>query len=70
MDKSLLIHKVLSGDATEAEKAELNDWISSDPNNAEEYEDLKLLYEGSVNIEEKINERDDQYYSNRKAIHF
>lgn len=69
MDKPTLIHKVLCANANEAEKAELKAWISSDPGHAEEFEDLKLLYENALNIEERIAERDDKFYGGLRNIH-
>lgn len=68
MDKPTLIYKVLSGGANDAERAELKAWIARDPNNAEEFEDIKLLYEGSLNIEEKISERDAHFYEGLRKI--
>jgi len=47
MDKSTLIHNVLVGRASEQERTELKEWISSDPLNAEEFEDMKILYSDS-----------------------
>jgi len=68
MDKPTLIHKVLSGNGDEAEKAELNAWISSDPAHAEEFEDIRLLHESSLNIEQRIMERDDKFYDGLRRI--
>jgi len=47
MDKSTLMHNVLLGKATEQERIELEEWISHDPLNAEEFEDMKILYSDS-----------------------
>ena len=68
MDKPTLIYKVLSGSASDAESSELRAWIASDPDNAEEFEDIKLLYEGSLDIEEKIGERDSHFYEGLQKI--
>lgn len=68
MVNGALIHKVLSGNATEAEKAELQAWILSDPDHAEEFDDIKLLYDNASNIEERIIERDDEFYDGLRRI--
>ncbi|MBS1680971.1 MAG: DUF4974 domain-containing protein [Bacteroidetes bacterium] len=47
MDKTALIHKVLSNTATEVEKKELEDWLLQSPENQTEFEDIKLLWETS-----------------------
>jgi hypothetical protein len=68
MDKLLLMYKILSGNATESEIIEFNSRISNEPDYAEEFEDLRLVYESSLNIEEKIVERDDQFYDGLRKI--
>jgi ferric-dicitrate binding protein FerR (iron transport regulator) len=47
MDKSAMIFKVLSGEANELEKKELDIWITQSDANREEFNDLKLLWESS-----------------------
>lgn len=44
MDRYTLMHRVLSGTATDAERDELHQWISSDPLNAGAFEEMKILY--------------------------
>jgi len=44
MDRTALIYKVLSGTAGEAEKAELEKWISESDENRTEYGDIRLLW--------------------------
>ena len=68
MDKTQLIHRVLTSKATAVEQAELNEWISRDPGNAREYDDIKFLYEGSQDIEHKILERDEHFYDGFRNI--
>lgn len=72
MDKTSLIFKVLSGEATPDERAELEQWIAQSEANKSEYEDLKLLwgtsdvasniedenfYDGFVKIKSKFKQR-------------
>ena len=47
MDKTPLIHKLLSGKASEEEIKELNNWIEKGAANRAEFEDIKLLWEYS-----------------------
>jgi hypothetical protein len=68
MDKSLLMYKILSGNATELEINEFTSRISNEPGYAEEFEELRLVYESSLNIEEKIVERDDRFYDGLRKI--
>lgn len=65
MDKTSLIYKVLEGDASEAEKAELSDWINASEENKSEYQDIKLLWEISNDI---IDISDDHFYDDLKKI--
>lgn len=44
MDRYTLMHRVLSGTATDAERDELHQWISSDPLNAGAFEEMMILY--------------------------
>jgi len=45
MDHLSLIYKVLSDEATAQEKEELERWLRESPENREEFEDLKLIWE-------------------------
>ncbi|MBL7858154.1 MAG: DUF4974 domain-containing protein [Cyclobacteriaceae bacterium] len=56
MDKSTLIHRVLIGKASEEEIADLERWMSLDPDNATEFEDMKLLYSDSQETEDDSND--------------
>jgi ferric-dicitrate binding protein FerR (iron transport regulator) len=44
MDKGMLMHRFLTGQATAAEAAELEAWIAADPENAQNMEDMRILY--------------------------
>ena len=45
MDTTSLIHKVLSGKASETERADLEGWIGGSEANKTEYNDIRLLWE-------------------------
>ncbi|HEY9044492.1 MAG TPA: hypothetical protein VIN08_01290 [Ohtaekwangia sp.] len=45
MDSVRLIYRVLSGDASDEEKAQLDNWIRQSDENGEEYLNIKLLLE-------------------------
>jgi hypothetical protein len=66
MEKSELIFKVLSNEASKEEVMALKDWILLNDANKNEYEDLKLLWEGSQTTNN--NERDYIYYSGLQRI--
>lgn len=55
MDKASLIFKVLSGEATKEEQAELEQWIAQNEANKSEYEDLKLLWD-NTSAERQVEE--------------
>lgn len=72
MDKTTLIFKVLSGEASEHELAELDNWTAQSDANKSEYENLKLhwditgsihqvnpahFYDGLVKIKARIKEK-------------
>lgn len=59
MDKASLIFKVLSGEATENERAELERWIAQSEANKSEYEDIKLLW-GSSGVASNVE--DEHFY--------
>jgi hypothetical protein len=50
-----LIDKVLAQTATQTEQAWVNDWINSHPDNRNEFDNLKLLYQLSRGIDPAIN---------------
>ncbi|MDQ2656357.1 MAG: DUF4974 domain-containing protein [Bacteroidota bacterium] len=54
-----LIYKVLSGEADEAEKKEVRTWIDMNPRNAEEFDDIRLVYEAELNFDESVISGDD-----------
>jgi hypothetical protein len=66
MEKAVLIRKVLLNEASDEERGELNAWIASDPRHADEFEDLKLLYEASA--DEKDMEGSEEFYEPFKKI--
>jgi ferric-dicitrate binding protein FerR (iron transport regulator) len=47
MDRVALIYRFLSGEASQSEKQELDEWIAKSEANREEFEDIKLLWENS-----------------------
>ncbi|HTF20974.1 MAG TPA: FecR domain-containing protein [Chryseolinea sp.] len=44
-DYSILIHKVISGVATEQERTEFNDWVSESPANQQEFDTMKMIWD-------------------------
>lgn len=44
MDRVSLIYKVLSGEASAAERMEMDEWVAETPGNKEEFEDIKLFW--------------------------
>lgn len=60
MEKTLLIFKVLSGDATPDERAELDQWIAQSEANRTEYEDIKLLWDNSS----VVSHTEDEHFFN------
>lgn len=51
MEVVSLTYKVLSGQASESEKEELNQWIAQSEANRREFEDIRLLWENSPSRE-------------------
>ncbi len=51
MDTTSLIHKVLSGKASETERADLEEWIGRSEANKTEYNDIRLLWENAKDTE-------------------
>lgn len=47
-NKDTLIHRILSGEGSQSDKEELDAWMSADPRNAEEFQDMKLLFESTA----------------------
>ena len=66
MNKIVLIDKVLSGNASEAEKTELDVWISESEANQIEYQDIKLLWENTNDVNNA--EDDDHFYDGLQKI--
>lgn len=66
MDNAVLIRKVLMNEASEEERRELNAWIASHPDHAEEFEDMKLFYEEHPG--EKEMEHNEEFYEPLKKI--
>ena len=67
MDKTWLIHKFLSGQASELEKVELSEWIATDPANKEDFEDIKFVMDSAKNVDERID-RNDPFYDGLRKI--
>ena len=68
MDKYVLIHKVLSGVASQAEKDNLDHWISISEANKSEFNDIKLLHENSDDATE--HHLTDHFYDGfNKIVH-
>ncbi len=65
MDKTSLIYKVLEGKASEVEKAELSWWIALSEENKSEYQDIKLLWENSNELN---NTADNNYDDDLRKI--
>lgn len=77
MDRVALIYRFLSGEASQSEKQELDEWIAKSEANREEFEDIKLLWENSPlpsdteqdeNGFEKIRQRIQQRSRRKKRI--
>jgi ferric-dicitrate binding protein FerR (iron transport regulator) len=66
MNKIFLIDRVLSGNASETERMELEEWISQSEANKIEYQDIKLLWENSR--EENMADHDDHFYDGLRNI--
>jgi len=70
MNQSTLMHKVLVGQASESEVAELERWLSLDPANATEFEELKLLYWDSWKADKSNDGTSDSSWTKiENAIH-
>lgn len=54
MDRSSLIYKVLSNEATETQRKELDEWLSQSEENKIEFNDIKLLWETSGNSDQSF----------------
>lgn len=68
MDRTSLILRVLSGEATETEKTALNTWIELSKANREEYLDIKLLWENGWATTEIPEGPDDPFYDGLRRI--
>lgn len=66
MDKEILMHKVLLGEASETERRDLHAWIANNPQAADEFEDLKLFYGQTGGGGEAAT--DDEFYEPLKQI--
>lgn len=61
-----LIHKVLSGDASELEKGMLNKWMESDPANKQEFDEIKYIMDSPSNQENTVEQNDSFHDGLRK----
>ena len=68
MDYAKLIYKVLSGQASEVDKEELNNWLAKDPANVEEFEDIKLLYQAGQDFDKNESELDKHFYDGLRNV--
>lgn len=68
MDMTRLIYKVLSDEADDAEKKAVRAWIDMNPGNAEEFEDVKLLYEAELNFDENAIAADEDLDGRWQAV--
>ncbi len=68
MDTTKLIYKLLSGEADETEREAIRSWIDSDPENAAEFEDIKLLYEAELGFDESTILEGDELDDGWQAI--
>lgn len=66
MNRSELIFRVLSNQATSQEVKELDAWVNQSKDNREEYEDIKLLWDNSQENED--NDKDDSFYDGLNGI--
>ena len=55
MDRLYLIYKVLSKQASETERKELDEWLSQSEENEIEFNDIKLLWETQSNPDQSIS---------------
>lgn len=55
MNEIELIHKFLSGAASEAEEKQVKDWILASDDNLLEFQSIKLLYENTIDDEDDPN---------------
>lgn len=53
MDRVALIYRVLSGEAQAWEREELNEWMTRSEANRREFEDIRLLWEFSREVEDQ-----------------
>jgi hypothetical protein len=67
MDRVSLIYKVLSGEASAAERNELAEWIGQSAENKAEFEDIKLLWASSKGTGARATYRFDEGFMKIKA---
>ena len=65
MDKSLLMEKVIAGNASSEEQKEFDTWISESEDNLREFNDVKWLTE---NADHTQHDPDDPFYDGLKRI--
>lgn len=68
MDRTLLIYKILSGEASEAESRQLKEWIAESDANLSEFLDVKLVWEHGGLAESPPADPDDAFYDGLKKI--
>jgi ferric-dicitrate binding protein FerR (iron transport regulator) len=57
MHTTSLIYKVLSGEADESEKKELDVWLAQSEENKIEFNDIELLWRGSTDADRSLSEK-------------
>lgn len=67
MDRVSYIYRVLSGEASEVEKQELKDWIAMNPENKEEFENIRLLWESEQRTEPVNSQESDQDFEKLRS---
>lgn len=58
MDYNILIHKYLTGEITSEEKKTLDEWLMINPQNRQEFEEIKLIWE---NADEEVEVTDEHF---------
>ncbi len=68
MERFQLIHRVLTGIANQSEHDELNTWLSEKPENQEDFDDLKFLYETTLPSDNQDDETAEAWVKIETAI--
>ncbi|MBX2968317.1 MAG: DUF4974 domain-containing protein [Cyclobacteriaceae bacterium] len=68
MDRVSYIYRVLSGVASEVEKQELEDWIAMNPENKEEFENIRLLWESEQHTKSVSSQESDRDFEKLNTL--